>query len=160
MNLNRTQVHHIFFLMEVMDLKESYQRFQVLPSLLCQLMIVMPWNNFPNLEPVCCSVSSSNCCFVTCIKISQEAGQVVWYSHLFKNFPVCCSVSSVQSPRLVQLFVTPTDCSMPGFPVHHQLPELTKTHVHGVCDAIQQSHPLLSPSLPAFNLCQHQGLFQ
>ena len=39
------------------------------------------------MEPVCCSVSSSNCCFLTCIQISQEAGQVVWYSHLFQNFP-------------------------------------------------------------------------
>ena len=43
--------------------------------------------SFPDLEPVCCSVSSSNCCFLTCIQISQEAGQVVWYSHLFQNFP-------------------------------------------------------------------------
>ena len=42
--------------------------------------------SFPNLEPVCCSMSSSNCCFLTCIQISQEAGQVVWYSHLLKNF--------------------------------------------------------------------------
>ena len=41
---------------------------------------------FPYLEPVCCSMSSSKCCFLTCIEISQEAGQVVWYSHLFKNF--------------------------------------------------------------------------
>ena len=41
---------------------------------------------FPNLEPVCCSMSSSNRCFLTCIQVSQEAGQVVWYSHLFKNF--------------------------------------------------------------------------
>ena len=41
---------------------------------------------FPNLEP-CCSMSSSNCCLLTCIQISQEAGQVVWYSHLLKNFP-------------------------------------------------------------------------
>ena len=46
--------------------------------------------SFPELEPVCCSMSSSNCCFLTCIQISQEAGQVVWYCHLFKNFPVCC----------------------------------------------------------------------
>ena len=52
------------------------------------------------------------------------------------------------------------DCSMPGFPVHHQLPELTWTHVHWVGDAIQQSHPLSSPSPPAFNLAQHRGLFQ
>ncbi|MGX2010649.1 hypothetical protein ACWIVX_12425, partial [Enterobacter asburiae] len=43
--------------------------------------------SFPDLEPVCCSMSSSNCCFLTCIWISQEAGQVVWYSHLLKNFP-------------------------------------------------------------------------
>ena len=43
----------------------------------------------------------------------------------------------------------PVDCSMPGFPVHHQLPELAQTHVHQVCDAIQPSHRLLSPSLPS-----------
>ena len=42
---------------------------------------------FPDLEPVCCSMSSFNCCFLTYIQISQEAGQVIWYSHLFKNFP-------------------------------------------------------------------------
>ena len=42
--------------------------------------------SFPDLEPVCCSMSSSNCCFLTCIQISQEVGQVVWYSHLFKDF--------------------------------------------------------------------------
>ena len=43
--------------------------------------------SFPDLEPVCCSTSSSNCCFLTFVQISQEAGQVVWYSHLLKNFP-------------------------------------------------------------------------
>ena len=42
--------------------------------------------SFSYLEPVCCSMSSSNCCFLTCIQISQEAGQVVWYAHLFQNF--------------------------------------------------------------------------
>ena len=52
------------------------------------------------------------------------------------------------------------DCSMPGFPVHHQLPELTQTHVHQVSDAIQPSHPLSFPSPPAFNLSQCQDLFQ
>ena len=51
------------------------------------------------------------------------------------------------------------DYSMPGLPVHHQLPELTQTHIHQVSDAIQPSHPLSSPSPPAFNLSQHQGLF-
>ena len=43
--------------------------------------------SFSYLEPVCCSMSSSNCCFLTCIQVSKEAGQVVWYSHLFQNFP-------------------------------------------------------------------------
>ena len=50
------------------------------------------------------------------------------------------------------------DCSMSGFPVHHQLPELAQTHVHWVGDAIQPSDPLLSPSPPTFDLFQHQGL--
>ena len=52
------------------------------------------------------------------------------------------------------------DCSTPGLPVYHQLPEPTQSHVHCVSDAIQSSHPLSSPSPPAFNLSQHQGLFQ
>ena len=54
----------------------------------------------------------------------------------------------------------PMDCSTPGLPVHHQLPELTQNHVHWVSDTIQPSHPLSSPSLPAFNLSQHQGLME
>ena len=53
----------------------------------------------------------------------------------------------------------PMNRSTPGLPVHHQLPESTQTHVHCVSDAIQPSHPLSSPSLPALNLSQHQGLF-
>ena len=52
------------------------------------------------------------------------------------------------------------DCSTPGFPVHHQPPEFTQTHVYRVGDAIQPSHPLSPSSPPAFNLSQHQGLFQ
>ena len=54
----------------------------------------------------------------------------------------------------------PMECSTPGFPVHHQLLELAQTHVRPVGDAIQPSHPLLTPSPPAFNLSQHQGLFK
>src|SRR5574337_1266329 len=50
--------------------------------------------SFSYLEPVCCSMSSSNCCFLTCIEVSQEAGQVVWCSHLFQNFPVYCDPHS------------------------------------------------------------------
>ena len=70
---------------------------------------------------------------------------------------------TVQFSSVAQLCPTlcdPVDCSMPGFPVHHQLLELAQTHVHWVGDAIQTSHPLSSPSPPAFNLSQHQGLFQ
>ena len=52
------------------------------------------------------------------------------------------------------------DCRIPGFPAHHQLPEFTQTHVRWVGDTIQPSHPLSSPSPPAFNLSWHQGLFQ
>ena len=54
----------------------------------------------------------------------------------------------------------PMDCSTPGFPVHHQLLKLAQTHVHRVSDVIQPSHPLSSPSPPAFSLSHHQGLFQ
>ena len=53
------------------------------------------------LEPVCCSMSSSNCCFLTCIQISQEAGQVVWYSHLFQNFPQLIVIHAVKGFGLV-----------------------------------------------------------
>ena len=51
---------------------------------------------FPDLEPVCCSMSSSNCCFLTCIQISQEACQGVWYSHLFQNFPQFVEIHTVK----------------------------------------------------------------
>ena len=44
-------------------------------------------SSFPDFKQICCSMCSSKCCFLTCIQISQEAGQVVWYSHLLKNFP-------------------------------------------------------------------------
>jgi len=68
-----------------------------------------------------------------------------------------------QFSSVAQLCLTlcdPMNRSMPGLPVHHQLPESTQTHVHQVSDAIQPSHPLSSPSPPALNLSQHQGLFK
>ena len=52
--------------------------------------------SFPHLEPVCCSMSSSNCCFLTCIQISQEAGKVIWYSHLLKIFPQFVVIHTVK----------------------------------------------------------------
>ena len=68
--------------------------------------------------------------------------------------------SLVQLLQSCPALCDPMDCSMPGFPVHHQLPELLQTHVHQVGDAIQQSHLLSSASPSAFNLSQHQSLFQ
>ena len=72
-------------------------------------------------------------------------------------------LSSVQFISVAQSCLTlcdPMNCSTPGLPVHHQLPEFTQTHVHWVSDAIQPSHPLSSPSPPAPNPSQHQSLFQ
>ena len=60
--------------------------------------------------------------------------------------------------QLCPTLCNPMSCGIPGFPVHQQLPELVQTHVHRVSDAIQPSHPLLSPSPPAVNLSQFQGL--
>ena len=76
--------------------------------------------------------------------------------------PGSVQLSSVQSSSVAQLCPTlcnPMNRSTPGLPVHHQLPEFTQTHVHWVSDAIQPSHPLLSPSPPAPNPSQHQSLF-
>ena len=68
------------------------------------------------------------------------------------------SVSSVA--QSCPVLCNPMDCSIQGLPVYHQLLEFTLTHVHWVSDAIQPSHPLFSPSPPAFNLSQYQGLFK
>ena len=57
--------------------------------------------SFSYLEPVCCSMSSSNCCFLTCIQVSQEAGQVIWYSHLFQNFPQYIVIHTVKGFGIV-----------------------------------------------------------
>ena len=71
--------------------------------------------------------------------------------------PVVCCCSGAQWCLTLR---NPMDCSTPGFPVLHHLPELAQTHVHWVGDTIQPSHPLSPPSPPALNLSQHQGLFQ
>jgi len=82
----------------------------------------------------------------------------LFYFPLMSTFYFFYQFSSVT--QLCPTLCDPMDCSRPGFPVHHQLLELTQTHVHWVGDAIQPSHLLLSPSPPAFNLSQNQGLFQ
>ena len=84
--------------------------------------------------------------------------QVPWSdtSHTLGNMPwIACNIQSLSFVWLCN----PIDCSTPGFPVHHQFPEFTQTHIYWVSDAIQPSHPLMSPSSPAFYLSQHQNFF-
>ena len=81
--------------------------------------------------------------------------QCTFTVYLITLLLICCS-DAQSCPTLCD----PTDCSTPGFPVLHHLLELAQTHVHWVSDNIQTSHPLSPPSSPAFNLSQHQGLFQ
>ena len=76
--------------------------------------------------------------------------------HQPPHHPSCCCCSVAQSCLTLSL-CNLIDCSTPGFPVHHQLPEPTQTHAHWVGEAIQPSHSLSSPSRPAFNLSQHQA---
>ena len=79
---------------------------------------------------------------------------------LAKHFTFLNSVPFSSVAQLCLTLCDPMNCSMPCFPIHHQLSEFTQTHVHWISDAIQPSHPLLPPSSPTFNLSQHQGLFQ
>ena len=89
---------------------------------------------------------------------------IILYTHLHKQLLVFKLLLprflSVQFGSVAQLCCDPMNHSSPGLPVHYQLPGFTQTHVHGVGDAIQPSHPLLSPSPPAPNPSQHQSLFQ
>ena len=65
------------------------------------MTIYRQYTAFPNLEPNCCSMSSSNCCFLTCVRVSQEAGKVIWYSHLFKNIPQFVVIHTVNGFSVV-----------------------------------------------------------
>ena len=91
---------------------------------------------------------------------TSRVSDILWFrEYLFYSFQEC----SVQFSSVAQSCLTPCNPmnrSMPGLPVSHELLESTQTHVHWVGDAIQPSHPLSSPSSPAFNLYQHQGLFK
>ena len=80
---------------------------------------------------------------------------VIWHENRISAFLWCCSAAQSCPP-----LCDPMDCSMLGFPVLHYLPDFSWTHVHWVSNTIQPSRPLFSPSPPAFNLSQHQGLFQ
>ena len=110
----------------------------------------------------CCSWAAScrgfSCCGSTGSRREGFSGCCTGAQYLGLAVPG----ASVQFSSVTQSCPTlcnPMDCSTPGFPVYHQLLELAQTHVQGVGDAIQPSHPLSSPSHPAFNLSQHQCLF-
>ena len=84
-------------------------------------------------------------------------------SYIFSHVSIPVGWRNIQFSSVTESCSTlcdPMNHSTPGLPVHHQLPEFTQTHVHRVGDAIQPSHPLSSPSPPAPNPSQHQGLFQ
>ena len=113
------------------------------------------WNRASLQSKVCCKsklTSSSKCSRQNRKEFGSKSQG---YSTL--------QLSSAQFSSVAQSCPTlcdPMNRSTPGLPVHHQLPESTQTHVHRVDDAIQPSHPRSSPSPPALNLSQHQGLFQ
>ena len=93
----------------------------------------------------------------------QNCSSFTYFIHTDLHRNLCVSVLSVQFSSVAQSCPTlcdPMNRGTPGLPVHHQLPEFTQTHVHRVGDAIEPSHPLSSPSPPAPNPSQHQGLFQ
>ena len=87
----------------------------------------------------------------------------VTFHQMNTNPPIFIFSRTVQFSLVIQWYLTlcdPMNCSMPGLLVHHQLPEFTQTHVHRISDNFQPSYPLSSPSPPAPNPSQHQGLFQ
>ena len=93
---------------------------------------------------------------------SQENWEFLWSQEKQMYLDVFCMLAQ-QFNSVTQSCLTlcdPMNCSIPGFPVHHQLLEFSQTHVHWLGDAIQPSHPPSSPSPPTFNLSQHQGLFK
>ena len=92
------------------------------------------------------------------ISLCSVVSNISIFFSLIKSSNIYMIVPSVCKSCLT--LCDPMDCSTPGLPVHHQLPEFTQTHVHRISDAIQPSPPLSSPSPPALNLSQHQGLFQ
>ena len=125
----------------------------------------LPWQGHP--QRFLPAISKCWLCVQGCLSASY-ASKAAHVLHLKRETVVgspkytrsilCCCYCSVAKSS--QTLCDPMDCSTPGFPVLHYLPELAQTRVHWDGDAVQPSHPLSSPSLPAFSLSQHQGLFQ
>ena len=98
------------------------------------------------------------------VSMRHLRGDITWNNNIREGITLVCHNSHFNpfssAAQSCPTLCDPMECSMSGFPVHHQLLELTQIHAHQVGDAIQPSHPLSSPSPPAFNLSQHQSLFQ
>ena len=112
--------------------------------------------SFPDLEPVCCSMSSFICCFLTCIQISQEAGTVVWYSHLFKNFfTVCCDPQSKAFSSVQFSHSVVSDSLWPHGLQHTRppCPSPTPGVYSNSCPLSWWCHPTISSSVIPFFSC-------
>ena len=120
------------------------------------LYYLIPWYIF--VPPALCYFFPLPLCLLLSIFFYYSISSFYWPGSytVFKLFLYCFSSVAQSCPTLCD----PMNCSTPGLPVRHHLPEFTQTHVHWVSDAIQPSHPLSSPSPPALNPSQHQGLFQ
>ena len=128
--------------------------------------------SFSYLGPVCCSMSSSNCCFLTCIQVSQEACQVVWYSHLFQNFPQSVVIHTVKGfgivNKAVQFSSVPQSCPTLCNPMNHSTPGLPVQLLEFTQTLSWWCHPTILSSVIPFSSClqsfpdaqKHQGLFK
>ena len=120
-------------------------------SLLCMAVYMFQCyslkSSLPLLLPLSAKVYSCWLCLLHCLYVRSQChlSRFHQFSSVAQSCPTLCN---------------PMNCSTPGLPVHHQLPQFTQTHVHQVSDAIQPSHHLSSPSPPAPNPSQHQSLFQ
>ena len=126
------QIIMVHFNQTEMKIKSVPESFCLFVCLHCFLLFCLQW------EP--CHLNCG-----VCVSAKSRQFSSVQFSSVAQSCPTLCD---------------PINCSTPGLPVHHQLPEFTQTHVHRVSDAIQPSHPLSSPSPPAPNPSQHQSLFQ
>ena len=131
----------------------GYNIWQYSPRQICTRIYVQNVNYtfwtylFLNALGLCCYAQAFSSC-----------GRQILNHWTTREDPLSNQIRSVA--QSCPTFCDPMNCSTPGLPVHHQLPEFTQTHVHRVSDAIQPSHPLSSPSLLAPNPSQHQSLFQ
>ena len=126
---------------------------------------VLSWQNSGSIWPASFLLQGKMCLLfrVSLDFLLLYSSPLQWKGHLFRVLLLEGLVGLHQFSSFTQSYPTVCDpmiCSIPGLPVHHQHPESTQTHVHWVGDAMQPSHPLSSPTLPALSISQHQGLLK